>query len=179
MTVKLVLEVPCGTVTLAGATNAVLELEMPIDRLPAGFESATTQLLAAPTAILVGVHVRDDRLGVDHSSTVAFCEEAPRVALTTACVFKRIVTAIAVTLPVALPAEIVTVGGIKKRAELEFSETVVFADTACDSVIKQVVLAPDNTPVALQVTAETSTGARRPMVVVWELVPREAVRVAL
>ena len=176
---KLALEVPCCTVTLAGAINAAFELEMPMANVPAAFERATIQLLLAPTANLVGVQVSDDRLGVDHSSTVAFCEEAPRVALKTACVFERTVPAIAVTLAVEFPAAIVTVAGIESRAELEFSVTMVGADTACDSVIKQVVLTPDSTPVELQLTPETSTGARRPMVAVWELVPRVAVTVAL
>ena len=72
-----------------------------------------------------------------------------------------------------------TVAGIESRAELELSVTVVVAETAWDSVIKQVVLAPDITPAELQLTPETSTGARRLTVVVWELVPRAAAMVAL
>ena len=164
---------------MAGAANAVFELVMPIERLPAGFESATVQLLDAPNGILVGVHVRDDRFGVDHSSTVAFCEEEPRAALTTAWLFERIVPAVIVMLPVAFPAEIVKVAGIESRAEEELSETLVTAETACDSVIKHVVLAPDITPVALQVKPEMSTGASRPIVAVCELLPRVAVTVAL
>ena len=81
----------------------MLDLEMPTESVAAAFESATVQLLVKqPTANLVGVQVRDERFGVDHSRTVAFCEEAPRVALTTACVFERTGKAIAVTLAVAL-----------------------------------------------------------------------------
>jgi hypothetical protein len=84
-----------------------------------------------------------------------------------------------VALPIAFPAETVRVAGIESRAELEFSETVVSAETACDSVIKHVMLAPDITPAALQVTRDTSTGARRPIVAVCELLRGVAATVAL
>jgi hypothetical protein len=165
---------------LAGATNAVLELERPMARLPATFDSNNVQLLAAPTAILVGVHVSDDGLGVAHRGTVAFCEDAPRVAVTTAWVFVKTVPAVAVTFPVALPAEIVTVAGIDSRDELELIETVVPAETGCERVIEQVVPTPDITPVGLQVTPDTRTGcASRLMVAGCELPPRVAVTVAL
>jgi hypothetical protein len=145
---------------------------MPTVRLPAGFDMTTVQLLVAPTAIEVGVQVRDERLGVDQSITVTFCEEAPRVALTTACVFERIVPAVAVALADAFPARTVSVAGIGSREELEFSKTVVFAETAWDSVIEQVTLAPDITPVGLQTTPETSTGtgAKRLMAAVADFV---------
>jgi hypothetical protein len=151
---------------------------MPTASVPAAFESATTQLLVVPTANFSGLQVSDDRFGVDHSSTVAFPEEAPRVALTTACVLEITVPAITLMLALEFPAETVTVAGIESRAELEFSATVLAAGTARDSVIEQVVPAPDINPVELQVTDETSTGARRQMVMVFELVPRVAVTIA-
>lgn len=179
VTTKLVLEMPWATVTLAGAANAVFELEIPMARLPAGFDSATVQLLVAPTAILVGVQASDDRPGVDHSNTVVFCEEAPRVALTTAWVFDGIVPAVAVALPAALPAKTVSARGIESREEVEFSETVVSVETVCESVTEQVMLTPDMTPIPLQATPETSTGATRLMAAFWELLPRVAVTVAL
>jgi len=84
-----------------------------------------------------------------------------------------------VALPIAFPAETVRVVGIESRAELEFSETVVSAETACDNVTKHVMLAPDITPAALQVTRDTSTGARRPIVAVCELLRGVAATVAL
>jgi hypothetical protein len=138
-----------------------LELEMRIERLPAGFDSATVQLLVAPAAIFNGMQVSDDSFGVDHSCTVAACVEAPRVAPTAAWAFAGIVPAVAVALPVALPDGTVSVAGIESRTELELSETAVFAETVSDSVTRQVVVAPDIKPVALQATPETSTGARR------------------
>jgi hypothetical protein len=177
VTVKLVLEVPPATVTLAGAINA-LELWMPIARLSAASESATVQLVVAPTAILVGEQVSDARFGVDHSNTVAFCEEVPTVALTTAWVFERTVAAVALTVPVAFPAGTMRLAGIASRAELEFSDTMVSAETGCDNVIAQLVLAPDITPVALQVTPERRggrKGGRRLVVATCEFPPGVAV----
>jgi hypothetical protein len=55
-----------------------------------------------------------------------------------------------VVLPVAFPAEIVMLAGTESRAELEFSDTVVFAETACDSVTKKRMLPPEMTPVTLR-----------------------------
>jgi hypothetical protein len=145
---------------------------MPIARVPAEFDSATVQLLMEPTGILAGAQVSDNSLGVGHNSNGAFCEDMPRVALTMDCALDTTVPAVAMKLPVAFPAETMRVAGVESRAELEFTDTVVSDETARDRVITHVTQAPDITPVALQATLETSTGATRLMEVDWELVPR-------
>jgi hypothetical protein len=127
---KLALEVPWATLTAAGTASAELVLVTPTDRFPAADDSETVQLAVAPTAILVGVQAREDRVGVDQSGTVVFCEDAPRVAVTIAWLFEEIVPAVAVTLPVALPDGMIIIAGMGSSAELELSETIVLVETS-------------------------------------------------
>ena len=78
-------EVPCGTVTLAGATKAVFELEMPMTRLLVGaFDIATVQRPVDPTAIFVGVQISDDMFDGATRPIAAVCELLPSVAVTVA-----------------------------------------------------------------------------------------------
>jgi hypothetical protein len=84
ITLKSTLGLPAGTLRLAIAINAGLELEMAMERFPPGFDKATTQWLVLPTGILVGLQASDDKVGVGHSRTVVLCREVPRAALTTA-----------------------------------------------------------------------------------------------
>jgi hypothetical protein len=81
-------------------------------------------LALEPTAILVGVHVREEIPGVGQSDTVVFCEDWPNVAVTTAWSFAEIAPAVAVTFPLTLPAGMLKLGGMDSSAELEFSNTV-------------------------------------------------------
>ena len=57
-----------------------------------------------------------------------------------------IVPAVAVTLPVALPAAIVSVGGTERSVELEAREIMTPVAAGCDRVMAQIVVAADMTP---------------------------------
>ena len=70
--------------TLAGVVRAVLPVLSTTDRFPADLVTETVQVAVEPTRILVGVQVRDDRIGVDQSVTIWLLEDEPIVAVTIA-----------------------------------------------------------------------------------------------
>ncbi len=123
------LEAPWETVTMGGTVRAALALVRLMDKFPAVFESETTQVATPFSAIVAGEHERDESLGVDHSDTLAFRAEEPRVAVTTAWLSVGIVPAVATAVPVALAAGMVRLAGTASTFELEFSATVVAAAT--------------------------------------------------
>ena len=90
VTGKVALEVPCTTFTLAliapcgESDNAGFELVRSTDRFPTDCDKVTVHVAAELRGIFVGVHARDDSVGVDQSDTVACREDAPTVTVTTA-----------------------------------------------------------------------------------------------
>jgi hypothetical protein len=88
--------------------------------------------------------------------------------------------AVALNVAVVVPAVIVTDGGTVSKLLLLASVTLEPPMGATwVSVTVQVLTALCARLVGLQVTPETSTGARRPMLAVWKLPPRIAVTVTL
>jgi hypothetical protein len=88
--------------------------------------------------------------------------------------------AMALKVAVVAPAGTVTDAGIVSETSLLAS--VTFAPpvgAVWDRVAVQALEPLGPTVAGLQATPETRTGATRLMVVVWELLPREAVTVAL
>ena len=88
--------------------------------------------------------------------------------------------AVALKVAVVVPAATVTEAGTVSEALLLASATLEPpVDAVWVSVTVQVLTALCARLVGLQVTPETSTGARRPMLAVWKLPPRIAVTVTL
>jgi len=181
--VKLVLELPCGTVTLAGTDSAaVLELEMPMTRLLAAFaDIVMVQLLVEPTAILVGAQVTEDRVTGAMRLIAAICELLPRVAVTIALWLPaKEAAAVALKVAVLAPTGTVTEAGT-------VSETLLLAKVTLEPpvgaawvrVTVQVPTALGPRLAGLQATLETRTGASRLIVAVFELLPRVEVMVAV
>jgi hypothetical protein len=175
---KVALEVFWSTLTNAGTANAGFVLVTLIDRFPAACDSKTLQLAAEPTAIRVGVQARDKSVGVGQSEIVVLCEEPSKTAVTTAWPFAETVPAVALTLPVELPAGTIRTPGTDSSPEFEFSETVALEETGRDSVTEQVAAPPDISPPGLQTMLETTTDARRLTVKICELPPSVALTVA-
>jgi hypothetical protein len=92
---KVTVELPCGTVTLAGTVMAVLLLEMPIARPDAGFERVMVQVPLLPTGSRVGLHVRESNAGVAHNDSVALWDVLPSVAVIEPVEFARTVPILA------------------------------------------------------------------------------------
>jgi hypothetical protein len=91
-----------------------------------------------------------------------------------------VAAAVALKVAVVDPAAMVTEAGTESEALLLASVTVEPpTEAVCDSVTVQVLTALWPRLVGLQVTPETSSSATRLMLAVWELLPREAVTVAL
>ena len=132
--------------------------------LPAAFERTTTQVVPVPAGTLVGLQLKEDNVGVDHSVKVALCDDVPRVAVTVPLVSAEIVPIVALKAFVVLPALITTLAGTVISVDVELNGIVVLATGACVRVTVQLLVAPDITPVGLHTTELTSTGAFREIV---------------
>ena len=150
--------------TVAGTVTPVLLLPTLTAMLPAGFERTMTQVVPVPADTLVGLQLKEDNVGVDHSVKVALCVDVPSVALTVPLLSAEIVPIVALKALVVLPALITTLAGTVISVDVELNEIVVFATGACDRVIVQLLVAPDITPVGLHTSELTSIGAVREIV---------------
>jgi len=181
--VKAPVVAPDVTVTEAGTTSKALLLpSVTLDPAAgAGWVSVTVQELVALCPRLVGLHVTLETSTGDRRLIIAVCEVVPRVAVTVALWLLAIeAAAVAVKLPVVAPDATVTDAGTVNKALLLPSVTLdpaAGADWVRVTVQELVALCPRL--VGLQATLETSTGARRLIVAVRELVPRVAVTVTL
>ncbi len=155
---------PWGTVTIGETVTPALPLPTLTATLPAAFERVITQVVPVPADTLVGLQVREDNVGVDHSVKVALCEDVPKVAVTVPLLLAEIVPIVALKALVVLPAFITTLAGTVISVDVELKAIVVFAAGACDRVIVQLLVAPDITPVELHTSEVTSTEAVREIV---------------
>jgi hypothetical protein len=174
---------PAATATEAGTVSEALLLANATVDPPMGavWVSVTVHVLTALWPRLVGLQATPETRTGTNRLMVAVFELLPRVAVTVALwLLAMLAAAVALKVAVVVPAVIVTDGGTVSKLLLLASVTLEPPMGATwVSVTVQVLTALCARLVGLQVTPETSTGARRPMLAVWKLPPRIAVTVTL
>jgi hypothetical protein len=180
---KVAVVAPVATVTEAGAVSKALLLASVTLDPPVGAVSlrVTVHVLAALCPRLVGLQATPETSTGVSRLTLAVCELLPRVAVTLALwLLAMEAAAVALKVAVLAPTGTVTEAGTVSEALLLASVTLdPPVGAACVSVTVQVLAARWPRLVGLHDTVETRTGASRLMVVVFELLPRVAVTVAL
>ena len=158
---KLALLEPCGTTTLAGTVRLALLLERSTLMFPAALDIVTVHEPLRPATNFAGVHVNEDKTGVDQSEKLAVCDEEPSVAVIEPAPSAAMVPMVALNVVDALPAVMTTLPGTVIRPDVAVRPTVVFVRAVCDRVTVQGLIAPDMTPVGLQDRELTTTEAVR------------------
>ncbi|MEI9972373.1 MAG: hypothetical protein WDO73_10170 [Ignavibacteriota bacterium] len=156
---------PCRTVTVAGTLTSELLLDNVTATSLAGFETVTVQLFFDSAVTLLDRQVTDDTVGVDHKFRLALCDELPSVAFTDAVVSVEMTPAPTAKLAEALPATTITLAETVIWLDVELRLTIVLEAGGVDSSTVQVVVAPDITPLGLQVSPVMSEETVRLMVV--------------
>ena len=137
----------------------MLLVDMLTDKLAAGFEIVTTQVVADPAVTSGDRQLTEDTVGVDHSVRLALCDETPSAAFTLA-VPSDAMSPIATTKVTAVsPPATVTLAGTLTAVDGELKLTTAFEAAGCDSCTVHEVVARDMTPFGLQLRP-VSAGSR-------------------
>jgi hypothetical protein len=137
--VKFAVALPAAIETTPGTLRLPLLLESPTVPPPA-FDSVTVQFVVVPLTKLVDAHVRELMFVCASSEIDEACDEPFNDAVTVAAASAVTVPAVAVKVPVVLPAATTMAPGTLRTALLLESPTV--APPVFDRVTVQVLLAP-------------------------------------
>jgi hypothetical protein len=149
---------PTGAVAVGGIITPALLVDKEMLTLPPAFDSVITQTVPVPPTSAAGEQDIEDRVGVVQSVSLNVVEVPPRAAVSVADPSAVMVAAVAISVPVALPAATTTVPGTVTNAEDELIVTFVLAAAGPLRATVHTVAPPVIRPVGLH-TSDLRLGA--------------------